>query len=257
MRKSKYQYDLQMNNNYLIITLCYIFIHFQPIFPAILFLQEPFNVRFWPIRFSSHSQNTAIKQISFALGFFLDTWTNIFLVFPTGFVVVLLVIYFAKLKFWIHIVQQNLKLEGSIENSLKYYKIVELINQIGFCCMSTTILPAIYTNAHAFATIILASLAKRSSGMSLDVKLNMCGAVFVILVGINTVIKVAGEILNVSQQTKQAFGKRMIKKELRKQVLASRDIRVYVNSVFYMEKGTFTVFLTSVINNAITIILAT
>ncbi len=246
--------------------VCYIFLHFQPIFPAVLFLQDPFSSRYWPIRFSLHSNSTAVKYVSFALGFFLDSWTNIFVVFPTGFITVLLIIYFAKLKFWVNLTQQNLTIkdffraqrsERSAQLSLKHYKIVELINQIGFSCLFTSILPALYTGSHAFAAILLASLAKRSSGMNLDVKMNMCGAMLAIVGGINAVIKVAGEILDASQQIKQAFSKQMLNKELKRQILACRDIRIYFGSVFYFDRGTFTVFLTSVINNTITIILAT
>ncbi len=92
--------------------------------------------------------------------------------------------------------------------------------------------------------------------MSLEIKLNHFIAVYAIITCMNAIINGAGEIVNVSQQTKETLWANVPKKVLRKQILARRDIRIYFNSVFFMEKGTFTVFLDSLINNTITLLLA-
>lgn len=172
-------------------------------------------------------------------------------------ITVIFITYFAKLKFWILVAQPNLETTGGAQSSLKHYKICQIINQIGFSCLLTSIFPAFNAGGHAFTTIIFVSLAERSSGMNLDVKLNMFGAMLGIVAGIHAIIKFCGDILDVSQQTKKAFSKHMLRKELKKQILACRDIRIYCSPVFYMKKRTLTVFLTSMITNTITIILAT
>lgn len=72
----------------------------------------------------------------------------------------------------------------------------------------------------------------------------------------NVVIYSTGEILQALKDTKQALMKNLSTKSSQKQITARRDIRIYINSIFFMEKRTFTVFVHSMINNTITLILA-
>lgn len=54
----------------------------------------------------------------------------------------------------------------------------------------------------------------------------------------NVVIKSAGEISQASMEIKQALMKNLSTKSLRKQITARTDIRIYINSIFFMEKST-------------------
>lgn len=241
----------------MILTLGYIFIHVQPIFPTILFIKEPLNVRYWPIRFKNLYSNCVPLEYFFViLGALLDILASIFAVFPTGFIVAMLIIYFAKLKLWLMKINQMINIWGPSENTLRKFKIIAILNQFGFSCLSAEILPALYTVGYVFSTVTLAALFKRSAGMPFEVQLNCSGALIIIFITMNSVINVAGDIVTTSQDTKRAFIKAP-KKDIKKSMGACRDIRIYFNSVFFMEKGTYTVFVHCVINNTITFILAT
>lgn len=85
--------------------------------------------------------------------------------------------------------------------------------------------------------------------------MHFVGALAIMILCINVVIKAAGEIVIESVKTKIAL-KLTNKKYLRKNLMACREIRVYLNSVFYFEKNTCTVFVDSLINNTITVALA-
>ncbi len=63
-------------------TIGYAFSHFQPILPAILFIKNPFSIRFWPITFANVNHNSVvIKWMSVLFGFLLDTYINIYNIF--------------------------------------------------------------------------------------------------------------------------------------------------------------------------------
>lgn len=91
--------------------------------------------------------------------------------------------------------------------------------------------------------------------MGLEVQLNSLGALCVVIATINAVIKGAGEIVSTSQATKRFF-KNSSDTNLRRKMAACRDIRIYFSSAFFIERGTFTVFMDSVINNTITFLLS-
>lgn len=196
-------------------------------------------------------------QTAFILvGGFLDLVFSIFVLYPVSFIVTLLIIYFAKLNLWLVVTQSNIDISGPSKASLRKYQVIELINQCGFTCLSAAVLPAIYTFSHLFTTVMLTALINGGSKRSLEMQLNFVGTLCIIIVVVNAIIKGAGEIVTKSQDLKAIFKSNLTKKEVRKSLLACRDIRMYFSSVFYIEKGTFTVFLDSVINNTITVVLA-
>lgn len=246
----------QTKKRHKIITACYIFAHLQPLFPTIMFIKEPFNIRYWPIRFKEvYANNLVLKCVAVLVGGFLDIIASIFAVFPIGLVVSMLMIYFAKLKLWLVQISNNMRVFGASESSLQKYRIVELVNKFGLCCLSAEILPIFYTGIHACSTITLATLFQRTSEVSFEVQLNCSLSFIVIMLAVHSLIIGAGETVTISQNMKHKFIDAPTK-FLRKRMVACRDIRVYFNSVFFIEKGTFTVFVDSVINNTITFMLA-
>lgn len=250
--------DQNGKRRHLFLKVCNIFVHFQPILPTLLFVRDPFNTRYWPVRFEKMYANHIVLQYSLvALGFLLDVVASIFSIFPSSFILAMLMIYFGKLNFCLQILKSDLKRWGPSEHSLKKYKILALINQFAFSCLSNAILPLVYSMAHIFTTVVLASLLKRGSRRDFEAELNCCCALFILIVVVNTIIMGAGEIVTRSQQIKHIFTRTVTKRNLRKSILACRDIRIYFNSVFFMEKETFTVYLNSVIDNTITLVLAT
>lgn len=248
--------DLAAKNRCMISFIAYVFLHVQPIAPAFLYFKEPFNVRYWPIRFKKFvSTDSRLDFLYILIGFIIDTWASIFVLFPAGFIVLTLIAYFAKLKLWLNFTKmQNADNMGL--RAVQSYMIIEMVNQIGFSTLSTSILPTCYSIAHIFITMMFAALAKNFSNMPLELQLNTLGASYVILLIIKVVIRSSGEISDESIDTKNTLKNRVKSVHLRKQISARRDIRIYFNSVFYMEKSTFTVFLDSAINNTITVILA-
>lgn len=231
--------------------------HFQPLFPTSLFVQDPFNARYWPIVFLNffNSNSLFVKYLSFTVGLLIEVWINFYNVFPVSLVAAILILYLAKLKLWLDLTKHNMHIWGSSKILLQNYRTIELVNQIGFSCLSTTILPTVYSAAHISTACAFASLVKGFSVMALEVKINHFIAIYAIITCMNAIIKGAGEIVEVSKQAKQALWTNMPEKHLRKQILARRDIRIYFNSAFFMENGTFMVFLDSVINNTISIVL--
>lgn len=90
--------------------------------------------------------------------------------------------------------------------------------------------------------------------MQLEGKLNFFFALTVFLIAINAIIKVGGDVVANSQETRHTL-RNTSTKYLRKKLRGCRDVRIYFNEIFFFETGTFTVFMDSVINNAITIVL--
>ncbi len=178
-----------------------------------------------------------------------------FCLYPASFIIALLIIYFAKLKFWLTKINKRIYILGPSETSFRSYRTVELVSQFGYSCLSPAIFPLFYAIAHAFSTVTFALLAKSFEGVGIEVQLNSLCALCVIIATINAVIKGAGEIVTTSQTTKAIF-KNAQQKTLRRNMAACRDIRIYFNSVFFIEQGTFTVFMDSVIHNTITFLLS-
>lgn len=105
--------DKKAKNRQLVITLGYIFVHFNPIIPIILFIKEPFSVRYWPIRFENLYKNLPIIQyIAVAFGMFFEIIAATFSVYPASFIIALLIIYFGKLKFWLMQINKRLAIRA-------------------------------------------------------------------------------------------------------------------------------------------------
>lgn len=85
---------------------------------------------------------------------------------------------------------------------------------------------------------IYSSFAKRFSRIPLDVQRNTFVKPYIITACMNVVIKSAGEISQASMETKQALMKNLSTKSSWKQITARRDLRIYINSIFFMEKST-------------------
>lgn len=160
------------------------------------------------------------------------------------------IVYFAKFHKWLLLI----KVCSLSEKSLKNYKIVELVNQIGCGCFSSTILPSLYTLGYWFTMVLVAAIIKMGAIMPLEGKLNFFFALTVFLIAINAIIKVGGDVVANSQETRHTL-RNTSTKYLRKKLRGCRDVRIYFNEIFFFETGTFTVFMDSVINNAITIVL--
>lgn len=250
-------HERKARSRQMIVTLGYMFVHIQPIFPTILFAKDPFNIRYWPIRLKDLlPEDNMIQYIPVIFGGFLDIVFSVFIVFPVAFIVAMLIIYFAKLKHWLEVTQSNISTWGPSKVSLRKYQVIQLINQYGFCSLSSAILPVVYTFSHVFTTVIFTALAKGGTERSAEMQLNFLGTLCIIIVTINALIKGAGEIVSKSQQVKSEFKKHAIKRDIRMSLMACRDIRIYFSSVFFLEKGTFTVFINSVIDSTITFVLA-
>jgi len=135
----------------------------------------------------------------------LDTVSLIFAITPISYIVALLIMVFGKLKFWLHITQSNVYLYGPSKYSLRKYQVIELINRFGFSCLSTAILPHLYTFFHLLTTVILAALIKGGTKGGLEMQLNFLGAIWISIVTTDALIKGAGQISSKSILVKAAF----------------------------------------------------
>lgn len=91
--------------------------------------------------------------------------------------------------------------------------------------------------------------------MPFELKIHFLGAVTIMMIRINSVVKAGGEILWESRETRIALINTK-SKYLRKRFRACREIRIYLNSVFYFEKSTCWIYMYSLINNTINVVLA-
>ncbi len=183
------------------------------------------------------------------IGGIYEQVASFFAVFTIGNICFMLIVYFAKIHKWLLLIKEC----GPSERSIQKYIVMELVNRIGCGCFSSTILPSLYTLGYWTTVILVAAFIKMSSVMRLEVKLNFFFTVTVFIIAINGIIKVGGDVLATSKETKYAF--RNSSKYLRKKLQGCRDIRIYFNEIFFFEIGTFTVFMNSVVTNAITIVL--
>lgn len=101
---------------------------------------------------------------------------------------------------------------------------------------------------------MLTTILKRGATMPLETQLNFLLALICLIVATKSIIKVGGDVVATSQESKHAL-KNTPRMYLRKQLKGCRDIRIYFNDIFFFERGTFTVFIESVVNNVITIVL--
>lgn len=232
--------------------LIYILLHIQPFGPTVQYVMDPFSIRYWPVRFLPYCKtNFALRLVVLLVGGLLDVLSSIFALFPGGFLAIFFAIYFAKIKLWLRLIRN----EGSSEKTCRYYRIIELYNQIGHDCFSKSILPSLYTLGYWFALALSTTIVQRGASMPFELMMHFIGAVIILVYGINSVVKVGGDIVRESLETKHALC-HIPQKYLRRKFLACREIRVYLNSVFYFDKRTCTVYFDSLINNTITVVLA-
>lgn len=228
----------------------YLFAHIQPLFPTIMYIQDPFNVRYWPSRMQ-YGDNQVWKYFTVFLGGILDIYASIFSMFPVGFIVAMLIVFCAKSDTWLILIKEM----GPSERTIRQYKMIEIYNQIGCNCFSASIMPSLYTFGYWFALAMLTTILQRGASLPAVTKLNLFMAFIAFSFCCNRIIKVGGNVVDSSKQTKRVFRKAR-GKYLRRRLRGCRDVRIYFGDVFYFEKGTFTVFVHAVVNYAITIVLA-
>lgn len=197
------------------------------------------------------------KLILYTLTGILDCLASIYSIFPVGFIVGMLVIYFASLSNWLKTLKRCVSNGVQLHVIVRHYQILQIFSQIGCSCFSASILPALYSMAYVFSLSILSAYILSGSTMSLETHLNYIGAILIIMASTRSVIRAGGDVLWSSNETLAILcrkSKNVL--YLKKSVLACREIRTYFSPTYYFERSTFGVYLESLVKNAITIVFA-
>lgn len=234
----------------------YTFVHIQPMFPLLLYIQEPFGPKYWPRRFHKFVHDTShLKPIILIVTGIFDYLSSVQSLFPVGFIVAMLMVYFAVLNNWLENLTK-IAARTSFEALVRNYRILQIFNQIGRNCFSGSTLPVLYSLSYWLILTLVVVYVKVGSKLVIVNQVNFLGAFALLLFCVNAVIKAGGTVLWKSQQTLNLLRKRRKEVYHQKVCRACAEVRIYFNSVFYFERNTFTVFLNSMINNVITIVLA-
>jgi len=191
---------------------------------------------------------------TYIIGGILDTLFSCVSTIPAMFVGWIVMLYFQKFRFWLEMIINKLEQNGLSIIAIRQYQLLQTINKIAYATICPKIIPTVHFCGYMVSLALWTSIVTSFKTTSSGILINFGVMAVVDAIGINLLIEAGGCVLECSRNVKRSLG-RSADPLMRKYIRSCRDLRVYAGSVFFYEKSTVAVFVDSVINNMITIIL--
>ncbi|CAL8145591.1 unnamed protein product [Orchesella dallaii] len=216
-------------------------------------ISNPLSHRYLPYRLQQ--MGVKVDRYVLLLGGFMDCSLSFVTLHATLMIIWLVTLYFQMMRFWLDMILRLSCNRGWFETAFQQYRVLQTLNQIARDYMSHGIIPAIYLMCYCVTLAFWTSIVMTYGTMPFEMILNFAIMGSLLSLATHLTIDTAGTILETSQTVKRQLY--FCQKNLtRKHVRSCSDIKIYCGSTSYFEKHTVTVFVDSIINNMITIILA-
>lgn len=244
--------DIERHFRYAVLLFGWVF-HIQPVFPLIQYIQSWGSVRYMPfriLRYIPSLQATSYTYLLIVFSGVIDTLFTYISLFGGIIVMGCFGLYNARSKFLLGVFSQKVKQNNNYAANtiVLQYRSYQILSLIASSCSGSYIFLFVYWAGYTYLVFLVAKTIE-------DPKLEYILFISMIVWAYKMLVKAGGELLSESELCCKLMNSSE-KQLVRKVAKSCKDLRFYVSGTFYFENSTFLVFIDSVINNTIAVLLA-